>query len=112
MKTRNLLLAGIITLSGMLIFTSCNKDDESVTEDLPATQTEAAEMVAYSLSEGTSGTTSDIETAATLANEAVDYESGTKSADTTGKSLSCGESADTTMVTAGTSVKCICESVN
>jgi len=48
-------------------------------------------MVAYSLSEGTSGTTSDIETAAALANEAVD-------------SLNCGESADTTIVTTGTSV--------
>lgn len=105
MKTRNLLLAGIITLSGMLVFTSCDKDDESVTEDLPATEAEAAEMVAYSLSEGTSGTTSDIETAAALANEAVDDESVPKSASTTGKSLSCGESADTTMVTsAGTSV--------
>ncbi|MDI3521594.1 MAG: hypothetical protein PWR04_1582, partial [Anaerophaga sp.] len=34
MKTRNLLLTGIITLSGMLIFTSCNKDDETVADDL------------------------------------------------------------------------------
>ncbi|MBZ4677246.1 MAG: hypothetical protein JG782_1866 [Anaerophaga sp.] len=104
MKTRNLLLTGIITLSGMLIFTSCNKDDETVADDLPATETEAAEMVASSLASGTSGAASDIETAAALANEAVDYESGMKSAGTTGKSLSCGESADTTMVTAGTGV--------
>ncbi|HDR52916.1 MAG TPA: hypothetical protein ENN90_15060 [Mariniphaga anaerophila] len=102
MKTKNLFLAGIITLSGMFIFTSCNKDDETV--DLSATQTEAAEMVAYSLSEGTSGTTSDIETAAALANGAIGYESGSKSASGTDKSLNCGESADTTMVTAGTSV--------
>ncbi len=90
MKTRNLLLAGIITLSGMLILSSCEKDDESITDE-PATEAEAAEMVAYSLSEGTSGAASDIETAAALANVAVD-------------SLSCGESADTIMVTTGTSL--------
>ncbi len=90
MKTRNLLLAGIITLSGMFILSSCEKDDESIADE-PATEAEAAEMVAYSLSEGTSGAASDIETAAALANVAVD-------------SLSCGESADTTMVTTGTSV--------
>ena len=104
MKIRNLLLVGIITLSGMLIFTSCNKDDEPVADDLSATETEAAEMVASSLADGTSGTASDIETAAALANEAVGYESNLKSATTNGKSLSCGESADTTMVTAGTGV--------
>ena len=102
MKTRNLLLAGIITLSGMLIFTSCNKDDETVAEDEPATETEVVDMVAYSLSDA--GTTSDIETAAALANEAVGSESNLKSASATDKSLSCGESADTTMVTTGTSV--------
>ena len=104
MKTRNLLLAGIITLSGMLIFTSCNKDDDPVANDLPATETEAAEMVASSLADGTSGTASDIETAAGLANEAVGYESNLKFATTNDKSLNCGESADTTMVTTGTSV--------
>jgi len=93
MKTRNLLLAGIITLSGMFGFTSCDKDDETVAEDLPATETEAAEMVAYSLSEGTSGITADIEITVTLASEAVDE----------GR-LSCGESADTTIVTAATGV--------
>jgi len=87
----------------MLILSSCENDDESIADE-PATEAEAAEMVAYSLSEGTSGAASDIETAAALANEAVDYESGMKSASTTGKSLSCGESADTTMVTAGTGV--------
>jgi hypothetical protein len=91
MKTGNLLLAGIITLSGMLIFTSCNKDEELAAEDVPATEVETAEMVASALASGTSGTASDIETAAALANVAVD-------------SLSCGESADTTMVTTGTSV--------
>jgi len=91
MKTRNFLLAGIITLSGMLILSSCEKDDESIADE-PATEAEAAEMVAYSLSEGTSGTASDIETAAALANVAVD-------------SLNCGESADTTIVTsAGSSL--------
>ncbi|GET28488.1 hypothetical protein [Prolixibacter sp. SD074] len=104
MKTRNLLLTGIIILSGMLIFTSCSKDDEPVAEDLSATETEAAEMVASSLADGTSGTASDIETAAALTNEAVGYESNLKSATTNDKSLSCGESADTTMVTAGTGV--------
>ena len=104
MKTKNLLLAGIITISGMLIFTSCNKNDEPVADDLPATETEAAEMVASSLADGTSGTASDIETAAALANEAVGYESNLKSATTNDKSLSCGESVDTTMVTAGTGV--------
>jgi hypothetical protein len=91
MKTKNLLLTGIIILLGIFIFTSCNKDDESIADE-PATEAEAAEMVAYSLSEGTSGTASDIETAAALANVAVD-------------SLSCGESADTTIVTsAGSSL--------
>tara|TARA_R110002050_G_scaffold300779_1_gene472587 strand:+ start:8905 stop:9693 length:789 start_codon:yes stop_codon:yes gene_type:complete len=104
MKTRNLLLAGIITLSGMLIFTSCNKDDEPVAEDEPATEVETAEMVASALAGGTSGATSDIETAAALANEAVGNDSNLKSASATDKSLSCGESADTTMVTTGTSV--------
>ncbi|GET28487.1 hypothetical protein [Prolixibacter sp. SD074] len=102
MKTRNLLLAGIITLSGIFVFTSCNKDDETVDEDLPPTETEAVDMVAYSLSDA--GTTSDIETAAVLADEAVGSESNLKSASATDRSLSCGESADTTMVTTGTSV--------
>ncbi len=93
MQTRNLLLAGIITLSGMSILSSCEKDDESIADE-PATEAEAAEMVAYSLSEGTSGITADIETTATLASEAVNE----------GR-LSCGESADTTIVTsAGTSL--------
>jgi hypothetical protein len=104
MKIRNLLLTTIITFSGMLIFTSCNKDDEPVADDLSATKTEAAEMVAFSLANGTSGTASDIETAAALANEAVGYDSNLKYAITNDKSLSCGESADTTMVTAGTGV--------
>ena len=104
MKTRNFLLAGIITLSGMLIFTSCNKDDQALAEDEPATEAEAAEMVASALAGGTSGVTSDIETAAGLANEAVGTDSNLKSASTGDKSLSCGESADTTMVTKGTSV--------
>jgi hypothetical protein len=49
MKTGNLLLAGIITLSGMLIFTSCNKDEELAAEDVPATEVETAEMVASAL---------------------------------------------------------------
>ncbi len=89
MKTKNLLLAGIITLAGMSILSSCEKDDESIADE-PATEAEAAEMVAYSLSEGTSGITADIETTATLASEAVDE----------GR-LSCGESADTTIVTSG-----------
>jgi hypothetical protein len=104
MKTRNLLLTAIIILSGMLIFTSCNKDDEPVVGDLPASETEAAEMVASSLANGTSGTASDIETAAALANEAVGYESNLKYAITNDKSLSCGESADTTIVTVETGV--------
>jgi len=104
MKTRNLLLAGIITLSGMFGFTSCDKDDETVAEDLPATETEAAEMVASSLAGGTSGAASDIETVVALANEAVGYESNLRSASATNKSLSCGESADTTIVTAATGV--------
>jgi len=101
MKTRNLLLAGIITLSGMFVFISCDKDDETVAEDLPATETEAAEMVASSLAGGTSGAASDIETVVALANEAVGYESNLRSASATNKSLSCGESADTTIVTSG-----------
>lgn len=93
MQTRNLLLAGIITLSGMSILSSCEKEDESIADE-PATEAEAAEMVAYSLSEGTSGITADIEITVTLASEAVDEER-----------LSCGESADTTIVTsAGTSL--------
>jgi hypothetical protein len=90
MKTRNLLLAGIITLAGMLILSSCETEDESMAEEEAATETEAAEMVAYSLSEGTSGITADIEITVTLASEAVDE----------GR-LSCGESADTTIVTSG-----------
>ncbi len=102
MKAKNIFFGTIVLLSGMLIFTSCNKDDEPVANDLAATETEVAEIVASSLADGTSGAASDIETAVALANDAVDYESGTKSASTTGKSLSCGESADTTMVTAGT----------
>ncbi len=93
MKTRNLLLAGIITLSGILILSSCEKEDESIADEA-ATEAEAAEMVAYSLSEGTSGITADIEITVTLASEAVNE----------GR-LSCGESADTTIVTsAGTSL--------
>jgi hypothetical protein len=104
MKTGNLLLAGIITLSGMLIFTSCNKDEELAAEDVPATEVETAEMVASALASGTSGTASDIETAAALANVAVGYKSTLKSSTTNDKSLSCGESADTTMVTAATGV--------
>lgn len=104
MKTRNLLLAGLITLSGMFVFNSCEKDDETVAEDLPATETEAAEMVASSLAGGTSGAASDIETTAALANEAVGYESSLMSATASDRSLSCGESADTTIVTAATGV--------
>lgn len=110
MKTRNLLLTGIITLTGALIFTSCSNEDEPVADELPVTEAEAAEMVAYSLSEGTSGTTSDIETTTTLANEAVSNEevvgneSVMKFASIDDKSLICGESTDTTMVTTGTSV--------
>jgi|GEM_PF-504089 len=104
MKTRNLLLAGIITLSGMLIFTSCNKDDETVAEDEPATEVETAEMVASALASGTSGAASDIETAAALANEAGGNECNLKSARTQDKGGSGGESADTTIVTTGTSV--------
>jgi hypothetical protein len=103
MKTKNLLLTGIIILLGIFIFTSCNKDDESIADE-PATEVETAEMVASALASGTSGTASDIETAAALANVAVGYKSTLKSSTTNDKSLSCGESADTTMVTAATGV--------
>jgi hypothetical protein len=40
MKTRNLLLTGIITLSGLLVFTSCNKQD-NVSEEELSTETVA-----------------------------------------------------------------------
>jgi hypothetical protein len=104
MKTKNLLLTGIIILLGIFIFTSCNKDDESIADE-PATEVETAEMVASALASGTSGTASDIETAAALANVAVGYKSTLKSSTTNDKSLSCGESADTTIVTsAGSSL--------
>ncbi|MCG6189830.1 hypothetical protein [Maribellus maritimus] len=94
MKTKNFLLVGIITLAGLFSITSCNNDDDPVAEEA-ISEEEVVEILSTSLASGTDGVTADIETAAGLSRQSVDDSNSIKSANI-GKTLSCGESSDTT----------------